>query len=219
MARIYAIHKPALKNQYTITGPSRAATKAEESIFAKLRPALNKKPFLIIYDGPDANCPVAAVSHLPPFARHFAIGLGDPATAEKQVTDMVWEELHMAHSSGKKHTWAMDVASEEGGGGGRQRRINLVWTRTRSVTVDGMARPPLSTRNWKLTEVPAAGDPASGGGHNGDDGDGDEPNILAVFTSTTQMGKCGNLQVNVDHGRQFDLMLFATCLSLYSSGR
>ena len=124
------------------------------------------------------------------------------------------KELHMAHSSGKKHTWAMDVAGDGSGGGGgggdRRRRLSLVWTRTRSVTVDGMTRPPLSTRNWKLTEISAAGD------HVGREGD--QP-ILAVFTTTTQMGKCGNLQVNVDYGREFDLMLFVTCLSLYSSGR
>ncbi len=213
MARIYAIHKPALKNQYTIHGPSRDTNKMEETKFAKLRPALNKSPFIVIYDGPDANCPVAAVSHLPPFARHFAIGLGDSTAADKQVTDMVWEELHMAHSSGKKHTWAMDVAGDGSGGGGggdRRRRLSLVWTRTRSVTVNGMTRPPLSTRNWKLTEISAAGD------HVGREGN--QP-ILAVFTTTTQMGKCGNLQVNVDYGREFDLMLFVTCLSLYSSGR
>lgn len=217
MARIHAIHKPALKNQYTIHGPSRDTNKTEETMFAKLRPALNKSPFVIIYDGPDANCPVAAVSHLPPFARHFAIGLGDSTAADRQVADMVWEELHMAHSSGKKHTWSMDVAGDGGGGGGGggggsvgvdrcRRRLSLVWTRTRSVTVDGMTRPPLSTRNWKLTETAPPGE------------EGKQP-ILAVFTASTQMGKCGNLQVNVHHGREFDLMLFVTCLSLYSSGR
>ncbi|OAQ96480.1 hypothetical protein LLEC1_04730 [Akanthomyces lecanii] len=212
MARIYTIHKPALKNQYTIHGPSRDGDKPTEIIFVKLRPALNKNPFIVVYNGPDTNCPVAAVSHLPPFARHFAIGLGDSTAADKQGADMVWEELHMAHASGKKHTWSMEVAGggTGGDGGDRRRRLSLVWTRTRSVTVDGMTRPPLSTRNWKLTEIPAAGDHA--------EREGDEP-ILAVFTTTTQMGKCGNLQVNVDHGREFDLMLFVTCLSLYSSGR
>ncbi|XWW97692.1 hypothetical protein V2A60_005678 [Cordyceps javanica] len=215
--RVFAIHKPALKNQYTITGPSRDAAIAAECIFAKLRPALNKRPFLVLHDGPDANCPVAAVSHLPPFAKHFAIGLGDsapPVVADEQLPDMVWEELHMAHSSGKKHTWAMDVAGGGGGGGGdcHRRRMNLVWTRTRSVTVDGMARPPLSTRNWKLTELT----PAEGSSRAGTAG---AESVLAVFTSTTQTGKCGNLQINVDHGREFDMMLFATCLSLYSSGR
>lgn len=219
MARIFAIHKPALKNQYTITGPGRENTTDaahEDHIFAKIRPALNKSPFLVIYDGPDAKSPVAAVSHLPAFARHFAIGLGDPAAADKQVADdVIWEELHMAHSSGKKHTWGMDVVvgDSEGMGGGeqRRRRLRLVWTRTRSVTVDGMARPPLSTRNWKLTESSEPGE--RNGSTAVDEG------ILAVFTSTTQMGKCGNLQVNVDYGREFDLMLFVTCLSLYSSGR
>lgn len=216
MARIYAIHKPALKNQYTIHGPSRDTKKTDETIFAKLRPALNKSPFIIIYDGPDASCPVAAVSHLPPFARHFAIGLGDSTAPDKQVADMVWEELHMAHSSGKKHTWSMDVAGDGDGGGGsvgvdrRRRRLSLVWTRTRSVTVDGMTRPPLSTRNWKLTEPVPAGDHVARE---------EKQPILAIFTTSTQMGKCGNLQVNVDYGREFDLMLFVTCLSLYFSGR
>ncbi|OAA74196.1 hypothetical protein ISF_01097 [Cordyceps fumosorosea ARSEF 2679] len=208
MARTFAIHKPALKNQYTIIGPSRDTSTAEECIFVKLRPALNKRPFLVIHDGPDASCPVAAVSHLPAFARHYAIGLGDPKLTE----DMIWEELRIAHSSGKKHTWAMDVDNDEHRG--QQRRLHLVWTRTRSVTVDGMARPPLSTRNWKLTEeLPAEGRPGRQDGKAAT-----AESILAVFTSTTQLGKCGSMQVNVDYGREFDMMLFTTCLSIYSSG-
>ncbi|KAM3531508.1 hypothetical protein NHJ13051_000800 [Beauveria bassiana] len=207
MGRTFAIHKPAFKNSYTITGPSRDAATTEDVLFVKLRPALNKSPFLLIHDGPDANFPVVAVSYLPPFAKHFAIGRGLPAAADKPVPDMVWEELCMAHSSGKKHTWTMNAAGEGGGDGPR---TILVWTRTRSVTVDGMVRPPLSTRNWKLTEAP------SKGGRTGDEAKG---SILAVFTSTAQMGKCGNLQINVDHGREFDLTILTTCLSLYSSGR
>lgn len=105
----------------------------------------------------------------------------------------------------------MDIASEDEGGQQRRRRIALVWTRTRSVVVDGVTRPPLSTRNWKLTETSLAGGEA--------DAKVDSGVVLAVFTTTTQMGKCGNLQINVDYGRGFDLMVWVTCLSLYSSGR
>lgn len=216
MSRIYTITKPALKNQYTITGPGRDSLKNEQ-VFARLRPAIGKSPFIVIHDGPDAEHPIVAVSHLPPFPKHFKIGLGGggdddedrTAATNKKAQDMHWEELHMEHSSGKKHTWAMDIASEEGGQ--HRGRIALVWTRTRSVVVDGMTRPPLSTRNWKLTETSLAGGEA--------DAKADSGVILAIFTTTTQMGKCGNLQINVDHGREFDLMVWVTCLSLYSSGR
>ncbi|KAJ6785198.1 hypothetical protein PWT90_01609 [Aphanocladium album] len=213
MARTFAMSKPALKNHYTITGPSRDDPSKEESIFSKTS-GLVTKPYVIMYDGPDSKCPVAAVSHLPAFARHFTVGLGDPAVAEKQLKPMAWEELHMAGASGKKHTWAMDV--EDGAASGRRRRIRLVWTRTRSVTVEGMTRSPLSTRNWKLTELPASGGEQDCGGDGGKEGE--EP-ILAVFTSGSRIGQCGKMQVNVDYGRDFDIMLFVTCLSLYASGR
>lgn len=233
MSRIFAIHKPTFKNQYTITGPSRDAIpqgqdtmgagedeQQEQHLFVRLRPAINKSPFIVVHDGPDATSRIAAVSHLPPFTKHFQIGLGDPAAAtgvsKKQVTDMRWEELRMAHSSGKKHTWAVDVGGEGGGeDGGPRRRLALTWTRTRSTTVDGMTRPPLSTRNWKLTEEPSSTENSSAMLA----GDGAVPAVVAVFTSSTQRGLCGHLQVKVDYGREFDLMVFVTCLSLYSSGR
>ncbi|EGX94281.1 hypothetical protein CCM_02552 [Cordyceps militaris CM01] len=214
MARIciFAIHKPAFRSQYTITGPSRDTTATSEQIVAKLHTVLRNRPFLVVHDGPDTKCPVAAVSRLPSFSTYFEICLGDSA-----AKDVVWEKLHTTHPWGRKHTWGTMVPGENRGS---PRRLHLVWTRTRKVIVDGMARRPLSTRNWKLTEVPPSEDEDGrriGSGTSWTTLVGTEP-ILAVFTSSTELGKCGNLQVNVDHGRAFDLMLLTTCLSLYSAG-
>lgn len=210
MSRIYAIHKPALKQHCTITGPSRDG-QAQEHLFTELHRSLTKTPLVAVHDGPDGQAPVVAVSHLPPFAKHFQIGVGDPTAAQKQVTDMQWEEMRMAHPSGKKYTWAANVAGDEDGdGAGQPRRMALAWTRTRHATVDGMKRPPLSTRNYKLTET------ADGDGEEDVDG---RARILAVFTSSMQRGCCGHLQINVDRGREFDLMVWVTCLSLYALGR
>lgn len=43
--------------------------------------------------------------------------------------------------------------------------------------------------------------------------------LLAVFTSSWSMRKCGMLQINVQYGKDFETMAFITCLSLYERAR
>ena len=175
-------------------------------------------PLLTMHDGSDEDAQVIAVSHLPHFSKNFKIGLGD---AKGPPDAMHWEDL-MTEKSGIKHRWAMalgdgsaDVefgAGEEAGEDGKTgRRRTLLWTRTKHVMVDGMHKPTFSAQNYKLTE--------DHGQDSESTSDGKDKEIVAVFTSTTARGEIGKIQINVNHGRDFDIMVWMTCLTIYWAGR
>ncbi|KAJ6443481.1 pre-mRNA splicing factor [Purpureocillium lavendulum] len=202
-------------------------------------------PFVALHAGPDASpsSPVIGVSHYPAFSKHFKLGLAPEshkslAAAEGLESaagrDMLWEELRMETSNGSRHAWSMLMPVEgdltaggvdsgpAGHGAHERKRRTFVWKRTHSVAVDGMHIAPLSTRNWKLVEQPADG--SGRGTHRpqspevGEAGE-DKATPLAVFTTSTQRGRCGVLQINVDYGSGFDTMLLLALLTLYCSGR
>ncbi|GJN72232.1 hypothetical protein PLICBS_006304 [Purpureocillium lilacinum] len=105
---------------------------------------------------------------------------------------MVWEELAKERLTKAGWRWATDLPDGT--------RANLIWKRTKCAAVDGMTVPSMSSRNFKLQDVQTS-------------------EVLAVFTSQRTYRTCGVLQVNVDHGHTFELMVLATCLTLYEESR
>lgn len=79
-------------------------------------------------------------------------------------------------------------------------RKKFCWKRTHSEAVDGNDSSLWTTSNFKLV------DPTT------DD-------IVAIFTSSRSPTKAGDLQLNVQHGQEFDLMVTLTCISIYEKAR
>lgn len=168
-----------------------------------------------MHDGPDENAAVIAVSHLPHFSKNFKIGLGD---SKGPPDAMRWEDM-LFSNSGVKHRWTFDVAPKNDDASevseiAKPVTKRLCWTRTKHVTVDGMHKPTFSAQNYKLVE------------EHGDEGEPgevaeerDEKNIVAIFTSTSARGEIGKIQLNVDYGRDFDIMVWMTCLTIFWAGR
>ncbi|KAK4073056.1 hypothetical protein Purlil1_13169 [Purpureocillium lilacinum] len=149
-----------------------------------------RNPDLTLHEGPDNKAPVVAVCHMPALSNSFKIGVGDPSSS--RLDAMLWENL--AKESLTKSGWRWSADMPDG------TRAGLVWKRTKSSTVEGMAMPSISSRNFKLQDV-ATGE------------------ILAVFTSKRTYKTCGILQVNVERGHDFELMVLATFLTLYEEAR
>ncbi|RAK77118.1 Zn(II)2Cys6 transcription factor [Aspergillus fijiensis CBS 313.89] len=146
-----------------------------------------KKPDLTFHAGMDDSGPIVAVAKFQHFSRGIHIGLGDP----QAPSEMVWEDLTGQSKSHSKYRWEMEVPTSTG-----PRRQSFLWKRTHHVGLEGHTWTRLSNRNYKLV------DEQSG-------------NILAMFmTNVASYKESGMLQLHVDHGQQFDLMVLATVLSL-----
>lgn len=151
-----------------------------------------KKPDLTFHAGMDDSGPIVAVAKFQHFSRGIHIGLGDP----QAPSEMVWEDLTGQSKSHSKYRWEMEVPTSTG-----PRRQSFLWKRTHHVGLEGHTWTRLSNRNYKLV------DEQSG-------------NILAMFmTNVASYKESGMLQLHVDHGQQFDLMVLATVLSLYEKAR
>ncbi|OJJ96156.1 hypothetical protein ASPACDRAFT_54566 [Aspergillus aculeatus ATCC 16872] len=151
-----------------------------------------KKPDLTFHAGMDDSGPTVAVAKFQHFSRGIHIGLGNP----QAPSEMVWEELTGQSKSHSKYRWEMEVPTSSG-----PRRQSFLWKRTHHVGLEGHTWTRLSNRNYKLVEEQSG-------------------NILAMFMSNVASYKeSGMLQLYVDHGQQFDLMVLATVLSLYEKAR
>lgn len=150
------------------------------------------KPDLTLHRGSGKNSPTVAVSHMPYLSNSFKIGFGDPS----QPASMQWEEMAKNGFSNKGHQWAIDVSS----GGDQTRRLKLNWKTTKSVGVEGMKVPWSSSRNYKLINE-------------------ETQKIIAIFTSDRSYKKCGVLQINVDYGEPFEIMVITTCITVYEQAR
>lgn len=120
---------------------------------------------------------------------------------------MTWEDMKHANKLRTNFAWSMelplrrdsDVSADTMGETQYKRRTSFMWKRTRSVAVDDGTIHALSTRNWKLLD--------------------EDENLLAVFTSNISRGQAGVLQVNVDFGKEFDVMVLMTLLAVYERAR
>jgi hypothetical protein len=210
MSRIFVIKGSIFKYHFDVVAVD---DDASHSVHIRRRAVTGNTPLLTMHDGSDETAPVMAVSHLPHFSKNFKIGLGDPGGPSEA---MRWEDMLTA-KSGVKHKWAVDlVAPQETPGdlGGKEERRAFLWTRTKHVTVDGMHKPTFKAQNYKLTEEDGVAE-AEAGCVEGKDG----KQIVAVFTSSMARGEIGKIQLNVDYGRDFDVMVWMTCFTIYWAGR
>lgn len=109
-----------------------------------------------------------------------------------QPDSVRWEDLTRETVRASEHRWSMQLPDGS--------RKNLVWKRTHNVGADGESVSSFTNRNYKLL-------------------DAETEELLAVFTSDRGVTTCGTLQINVQYGRDFDIMVLTTCLSLYEKAR
>ncbi|KAJ4865323.1 hypothetical protein T069G_01853 [Trichoderma breve] len=144
-------------------------------------------PDLALLDGPDKTAPVLVVCHMPKFSRHFKIGFGDPADPDS----IIWEDFIKPKIGGCERRISVSFASDgsicETGQGQRE---EFTWKRTHHVGVDGKKLHHSRLRNRKLID--------------------ERGEVVAIFT----FDKTGWLQINLDRGRDFDVMVMVTLLSI-----
>ncbi|KAA8645591.1 hypothetical protein EYZ11_001782 [Aspergillus tanneri] len=152
-----------------------------------------KKPDLTVHAGSDKNGPIVAVCKFLHFSRHLKLGLGDP----QNINEVSWEDLVCQNYKLTQYRWQMTVRTANG-----PTRQSFLWKTTHSVGVDGAKPAMLSTRNYKLLDEQTG-------------------RIVAVFTSNSlkSFTKCGKLQIDVDYGQEFEVMVILTVLALYEKQR
>ncbi|KAL7815931.1 hypothetical protein V8C44DRAFT_323401 [Trichoderma aethiopicum] len=188
MSRLFQIVRPAFKSSYEIIPDG------EEPLYKVKNLPYHKggKPDLALLDGLDETAPALVVCHMPKFSRHFKIGFGDPAGPEP----IVWEDFIKPTMGSLERKISVSFSDDghivETGKGGRE---EFTWKRTRHVSIPGKRSRATSLRNRKLVD--------------------DQDNVLAIFTHATAIGIAGWLQIEVDRGRDFDLMVMMTALSIH----
>ncbi|KAL6856626.1 hypothetical protein J3F83DRAFT_391118 [Trichoderma novae-zelandiae] len=188
MPRLFQIVRPALKHSYQIIPDG------EEPLYKvkNLPYSRGDKPDLALLDGPDKTAPVLGVCYMPKFSRHFKIGFGDPAGPEP----IVWEDFVKPTMGGCERKISVSFSGDghisETGKGERE---EFTWKRTRHVSVPGKKLHAAGLRNRKLVD--------------------DQGNVLAIFTHATAIGVAGWLQIDVDRGRDFEVMVILTALSIH----
>ncbi|KAL7784564.1 hypothetical protein V8C37DRAFT_355774 [Trichoderma ceciliae] len=186
MSRLFQIVRPAFKLSYQII-PEGEEPRYKVKNLTYPRSA----PDLALHDGPDLTAPILVMCHMPKFSRHFKIGFGDPAGPEP----VIWEDFIRPKKSSCERRISVslsgDNAISETGKGERQ---EFVWKRTRHVSVPGKKFHSASMRNRKLVD--------------------EQGEVVAIFTYDTKIGVTGWLQINVDRGRDFDVMVMITALAI-----
>ncbi|KAJ5084337.1 hypothetical protein NUU61_008916 [Penicillium alfredii] len=152
------------------------------------------KPDLILHAGANNQAPVVAVCKFLKLSGSYKLGLGDP----DDLHNVQWEDMTRENTLGSKYRFEMTLPSLGDGPGERR---SFWWKRTRTVAVDGAAPPKWwSDRNYKLV-------------------DEQTEQVLAVFTSERTYHKCGKIQVMVEYGKNFDTMIFISCLTMYEKDK
>lgn len=190
-SRVFTVIQKPFRRFYSINSIS------EEPLFyVDVSSFTRHKPDLTLHAGPTSDAPVAAVCHFPKFSGDLKAGVGDPAAAGDAVR---WEEVTRAtRVRPSKFRWVTDFARPSSTAGTSPRA--LMWKRTAHIGVEGEKVMSWSARNHKLV------DEATG-------------ELLAVFTSSLSFSRCGKLQINVDYGKDFDALVFITCVGLYEKAR
>ncbi|RFU75123.1 hypothetical protein TARUN_7125 [Trichoderma arundinaceum] len=186
MSRLFQIARPAFKYNYTIIPEGdKPLYKVKNSLLPR------GAPDLALHDGAEESAPILAMCHMPKFSRHFKIGFGDPAGPEP----VIWEDFIKPKKSSCERRISLvfssdDVISEAGSG----QRHEFIWKGTRHVGVPGKTLHSASGRNRKLID--------------------ERGEVVAIFTHDMSIGVAGWLQINVNRGRDFDVMVMITALAI-----
>lgn len=111
---------------------------------------------------------------------------------EPQSRSVKWNDTDSV--SGSK--WMMTVSTRD-----KHISKNLTWKHTRSSVANDMKVSPISRRNLRLQDLDKDYKP------------------LAVYTSNGGLKTSGTLQMNENHGEEFDIMVLMTCLAIYEAKR
>lgn len=186
-----------MHRQFTIDKPSHGTeynikSPSNDPLFhVNIASTVPDSPDLVLHAGPGINTPVVAIAYLG-IGRSIAhkIGLGNPNIPG----EMFWEDMARESLGMAKHSWLM---AKKPGSSDKQK---VAWKKTHSVSVDGIKMAKMNNRNWKLV-------------------DEETEEVLAVFTRVRSTSECGILQINVDYGKDFDLMVMMTILALFEKTR
>ncbi|KAF9886430.1 hypothetical protein FE257_011462 [Aspergillus nanangensis] len=152
-----------------------------------------KKPDLTIHSGGDENGTVLAVCKFLHFSRHFKVCLGDP----HDLNLAQWEDLVCQNMRRNKYRWQMTIPNVAG-----PQRRSFVWKSTHHVGIGDDTPSIFNARCWKLVEEQTG-------------------QVVAVFLAKNlkSFTKSGKLQIDVNYGQDFDLMVLITVLALYEKQR
>lgn len=149
------------------------------------------KPDLTLHTGTSDKGPVVATSKFG-FIDSFKVVLKGPSGIYSDQCESMTKGSFWTG----QYRWAMTLQFSPSH---PVTRREFIWKRTRHEAVDGRTASVFQF-NYKLV-------------------DAQTDQLLAVFTSSWSMRKCGMLQINVQYGKDFETMAFITCLSLYERAR
>ncbi|KAI9163827.1 hypothetical protein HJFPF1_05454 [Paramyrothecium foliicola] len=187
------INKTALSHHYDVLLPD-----GNIAYFADISMSPPEVPALTLFAGSTRNTPNVAACHMPAGTGDMRIDLIDPDTRQVlQQEDLTKESMYASKyrfmtTAPSLHRCAPESPLRE--------LRSFVWKRTHKVGVNGMKLRRASSRNWKLIDEVTQ-------------------ELLAVFTNEWSLIRCGILQINVDWGTEFDVMVLITCLSMYEKSR
>lgn len=152
-----------------------------------------RKPDLTIHEGTDKKGAILATVKFAHFSRRSKVSLGDPA----DLRHTTWEDLIGKGICHSRFNWQMQVEKD-----GVPNRSSFVWKSTSRVGVGNTRPSRLSSNNYKLVDAQTG-------------------QVLAAFTNSghKSLDKEGKLEIYPSYGRDFDMMVLATILSIVERQR
>ncbi|KAH7324901.1 hypothetical protein B0I35DRAFT_476103 [Stachybotrys elegans] len=139
--------------------------------------------------GFDDTAPVIAVCRLATLFQKYRFGLGDPDMPAK----VYWEEMTQPTMLNNSYEWSMDMPSTG-------YRRSMLWKPTRKVRIEGVEASTWG-QHYKL-------------------GDKTSDAVLAIYTVTSTTGPVrGDLQINIDEGGDFEILVVLSLLAILESSR
>ncbi|OOQ86079.1 hypothetical protein PEBR_24264 [Penicillium brasilianum] len=184
-SRIYHVYKPAFRRHYDIKSSS-----DEPLYYVNISSFTHNKPELTLHVGTNKTGPIIAASKFLKLSADCKLALGDP----EDLKTTQWEDMVRESPIHSRYRFEMTIPSAEGNRHG-ERRVFL-WKRTHSVKVEDTRPFPWSMRSFKMVDEKTG-------------------QVLAVFSRERSVSKCGQLQIRVEYGEDFDLMVLISGLSVF----
>lgn len=197
-SRIYKIYNPAFHRHYEIKSST-----DEQLYYGNVSVFGFRKPDITLHAGNSSSpkeSPIVAACKFVKFSGDFKLALGDP----DDHRNVQWEDMTKDSVFHSRFKFEMAIPLPEGNGIGSH-RAGFIWKRTHNEAVEseeGNGATPTwaSSRNFKLEEEKTG-------------------RIIAVFNKEISFSKCGVLEVRVDYGPGFDVMVINSCVGLYERAR